>query len=124
LVTVPVLMFYILIAWASLRTVDREFRDSSTAARLIGTVAVSIAVALVVVVVGGLWSGVSEIIRVGNEHLSFRASRIAWPARAPVWFVLTMAPFWVIAARRAWSSKRSIRRLPPRAADTPPAGSS
>ena len=100
-------MFYVLIARAAFRTFQREVSDRGIGARVIGTLVASVAVAVVVVIVGGLWSGVSEIIRLGNEHLSFRASRIAWPARAPVWFVLTMAGFWVLVARTGWRAKRS-----------------
>jgi hypothetical protein len=59
---------------------------------------VSVAIAAAVVAVGGLWSRVSEIVRVGNEHLSFRAWRIAWPRRAPIWFLATMIGFWAFAA--------------------------
>lgn len=103
-VTLPVLVFYVVVARIAQRRLNREFRESGVAARMIATLVVSIAVSVVVVIVGGLWSGISEIVRVGNEHLSFRASRIGRAARAPVWFVLTMVGFWVAAA---WSAKRA-----------------
>jgi hypothetical protein len=106
-VTLPVLVFYAVVARVAQRRLNREFREGGVAARMIATLVVSIAVAVVVVIVGGLWSGISEIVRVGNEHLSFRASRIAWASRAPVWFVLTMVGFWVA---KAWSAKRATAK--------------
>ena len=87
--------------------------DEGLAVQLVAVFLVSIAIGAAVVIVGGVWSGVSEIVRVGNEHLSFRASRIGWPRRAPVWFLATMAGFWAFAAvgllRRRPASGRKPR---------------
>jgi hypothetical protein len=60
-------------------------------------VVASIAVGAVVVIAGGVWSGVVEIVRVGNEHLANRAALIAWPARAPAAFVVSVLAFWILA---------------------------
>ena len=97
-VTLPVLLLYGFVARAGARAIRSRFADDARAVQLVAVFLVSVAIAAAVVAVGGVWSGVSEIVRVGNEHLSFRASRIAWPRRVPIWFLATMIGFWAFAA--------------------------
>ena len=97
-VTLPVLLLYGFVARVGVRAIRSRFADEARAVQLVAVFLVSVAIATAVVVAGGLWSGVSEIVRVGNEHLSFRASRIAWPGRVPIWFLATMIGFWALGA--------------------------
>jgi len=97
-VTLPVLLFYGFAAWVGAQAIRSRFADDPRPVQLVAVFLVSVAVAAAVVAVGGLWSGVFEIVRVGNEHLSFRASRIAWPNRAPIWFLAAMIGFWAFGA--------------------------
>jgi hypothetical protein len=97
-VTLPVLVLYGFVARVVAGAIRSRFADDARGVQLVAVFLVSVAIAAAVVAVGGLWSGVSEIVRVGNEHLSFRASRIAWPSRAPTWFLATMIGFWAFAA--------------------------
>jgi hypothetical protein len=96
-VTLPLLLLYGFVARVAARAIRSRFADESRAVQLVAVFLASVAIAAAVVVVGGLWSGMSEIVRVGNEHLSFRALRIAWPSRAPIWFLATMIGFWAFA---------------------------
>jgi hypothetical protein len=74
----------------------------------------SIAVGAAIVVAGGLWSGVVEVVRVGNEHLANRAALITWPARAPGVFLASVVTFWILAfATRHRRSSRPRLDEPP-----------
>jgi hypothetical protein len=97
-VTLPVFLLYGFVVHVVGRSMRSRIVDETRAVQLAAVFLVSIAIAAAVVIVGGVWSGVIEIVRVGNEHLSFRASRIGWPRRAPVWFLATMIGFWAFAA--------------------------
>lgn len=108
-VTLPVLLFYGFVARVAARAVRTRFADEGRAMQLVAVLLVSVAIAAAVVVIGGLWSGVSEIVRVGNEHLSFRASRIAWPDRALIWFLATMIGFWAFATAALRPSRPASR---------------
>ena len=95
-VTIPMLFLYGLLAPIGLRRIRSRFADDERIARCIALLGMSIAVGAGTVVAGGLWSGIVEIIRVGNEHLSNRAALIAWPGRAPFVFVVSVAAFWIL----------------------------
>jgi hypothetical protein len=95
-VTIPVLLLYGLLAPWGLRRVRSRFADDEPIACGVALIVVSIVVGAVIVVAGGLWSGVVEIVRVGNEHLANRAALIAWPARAPAVFVVSIFAFWIL----------------------------
>jgi hypothetical protein len=95
-VTIPVLFLYGCLARIGLRRVRLRFADDEPLARGIALIVVSIAVGAGTVVAGGLWSGIVEIVRVGNEHLAGRAALIAWPARVPVVFAMTVLAFWIL----------------------------
>lgn len=95
-VTSPVLLLYGLLAPWGLRRVRSRFADDEPIARGVALIVVSIVVGAVIVVAGGFWSGVVEIVRVGNEHVANRAALIAWPARAPAVFVVSVFAFWIL----------------------------
>jgi hypothetical protein len=96
-VSIPMALFC---AWLSLRTIrwirgrfDSDERVPTVVALLLASAAVSAAVVLVV----QLWATAVEIVRIGNEHLSYRAGRRSWvtgPAALPFGMVI----FWLLAA--------------------------
>jgi hypothetical protein len=49
---------------------------------------------------GEIWSDVSEMVRVGNEHLSIRASRVPWTEHRFALFAAGVLLFWLMAAQR------------------------
>jgi hypothetical protein len=95
-VTIPMLLLYGLLAPWGLRRVQARFAEDEPVARGVALFVVSIAIGAAIVAAGGLWSGVVEIIRVGNEHLANRAGLIAWPARAPILFAVSVVGFWIL----------------------------
>ena len=64
--------------------------------------------------VGELWSGAVEMLRVGNGHLSYRADRIPWGQHRASLFFCGVLLFWAIAALTSasarFSGERSARR--------------
>lgn len=90
----------LLYAWLSLRAIrwirgrfDADEKVPTVVAVLLASVAVSAGVVLVV----QLWAGAVEIVRVGNEHLSYRAGRRSWPTRPEV-LLFGVVIFWILAA--------------------------
>lgn len=47
---------------------------------------------------GGVWSGLWEIVRIGNDHLSYRAARLPWGRYLPQLFGVGVVLFWIVAA--------------------------
>ena len=109
-VTIPVLLFYGLLVRRSVSALQIRFTDDNPLVRLTAIAVTSLAIAATVVLLGGLWAGLVEIIRLGNEHLSFRASRVAWPGRAPAWFAASMSGVWLAAGAAHFASRHGHKR--------------
>jgi hypothetical protein len=52
------------------------------------------------------WAIVWEIIRVGNEHMSHRASRVPWPYYLPSLFLAAL----VVCSFVAWREYQAVAR--------------
>jgi hypothetical protein len=65
--------------------------------------------------VGELWSGAVEMLRVGNGHLSYRADRIPWGQHRGSLFFCGVLLFWAIAALT--SASAGVRASDPRDAE-------
>jgi hypothetical protein len=55
---------------------------------------------------GQLWSGVVEGIRVGNGHLSYRVDRVPWGRHARAGFILCVIMFLSATAARYWPRRQ------------------
>jgi hypothetical protein len=80
-----------------------------------GTLAI-VAGAIVTVVVsavggsaGALWAAFWEVVRLGNEHVSHRASRLPWPYYVPSLFLAAFAVCSVVAHRAHRAALRDDR---------------
>jgi hypothetical protein len=93
--------FYLLMADRLAQRVTRRFplRESWPTA-LVSTVGTSALVSFVGVLMGEVWSGWLEGIRLGNDHLSYRAFRIPWGQHRIALFVAGLFLFWLAAALR------------------------
>jgi hypothetical protein len=58
------------------------------------------------VLLGGLWSAALEMTRVGNGHLSYRASRVPWGQHHLELFVAGIVVFWLIGLAQYQSRAR------------------
>jgi hypothetical protein len=99
--------FYWLVAYRLARRVCRRFplRESWPTA-LVSTVGTSVLVSFVGVLMGEVWAGWLEGIRLGNDHLSYRAFRIPWGQHRMGLFVAGLFLFWLAAALRYRAASR------------------
>lgn len=65
---------------------------------VLAIVATSAAVSLAGVLLGEVWSDCMEGLRVGNSHMSYRASRIPWTNHHLGLFIGGVLIFWIVAA--------------------------
>ncbi len=83
------------------RRVCRRFPvRESPAATLSFTAVTSLAVSLVGTLLGETWSFYAEGIRLGNQHLSYRATRIPWVSHRMEFFLACVFLYWLAAAVR------------------------
>jgi len=59
------------------------------------------------VLLGGLWSAALEMMRVGNDHLSYRAYRVPWGQHHLELFVAGIVVFWLIGLAQYQSRARA-----------------
>ena len=45
---------------------------------------------------GGLWSGLFEMLRIGNTHMSYRVFRVPWGQHTVGLFAACLGVFWLI----------------------------
>jgi hypothetical protein len=93
-VHLPLAAFYIAAAALLARSIRRRFPPDEKVAAVLATLFISVVLAIVVQVLGHLWDGVVEMIRVGNTHMSHRVERLGWRQYSEEVFVLTLVAFW------------------------------
>jgi hypothetical protein len=113
-VTIPVLLLLAFALTQFTRWLRRRFEADEWLGWMVATVMGSVIVPAVVVATGAAWAMVVEIVRIGNEHLSFRARPESLRANLLVMFAIGVAASWIacaIAARRqrAGASKATVR---------------
>jgi hypothetical protein len=107
-VTAPMLLFYIFLAWRGLRWVTTRTDPAEMVHKVPAVLYASLVITGAVILLGGLWTGAVEIVRLGNEHLSYRASRLSWPWTHSVELFLTgVVVFWIIVAVQQRLTRRS-----------------
>jgi len=98
-VTIPVFLFYVWLAWKGVHWIHRRIDRGEKWQTLLAVLYASLAVTGTVILLGGLWTGIVEIVRLGNEHLSYRALRVPWPwTHQYELFSMGVLAFWFAAA--------------------------
>jgi hypothetical protein len=95
-VNIPNAIIYAFLATRVIRRVRQRFEPNERWLFRISIVLVSVVVSVLFLLVGQLLAGVVEIVRVGNEHLSYRAARISWSQHPLEVFVLGVGAFWTL----------------------------
>jgi hypothetical protein len=113
-VTIPVLLMLAFALRQFIRWLRRRFEADEWLGWIVATVMGSVAVPAVVIATGAAWALVVEIVRIGNEHLSFRARPESLRANLLVLFAVGVVATWIacaIAARRqrAEAAKATVR---------------
>jgi hypothetical protein len=70
----------------------------------------SVLVSFCGVMVGEMWAGAVEIIRIGNAHMAFRTARIPWSKEREYLFAGGLLLFWLTAALRYHTIANTRRR--------------
>jgi hypothetical protein len=111
-VNVPTALFFAVITWLMLRRIHTRFaaQDELPAIAMASLLA-ALAVGGVTVAFGRLWEAVFEMVRLGNDHLSYRGLRQQWIQLAPTFFASSAMFFLLIALgvgwRKAWIRKKT-----------------
>jgi len=92
-VHLPLIAVYLAAALLLPVRIRRRFPDEKVAAG-VATLFGSVVIAGVFVVLGQLWHGLVEMIRLGTTHMSYRAVRLGWRDSSEEVFVLALLMFW------------------------------
>lgn len=96
-VHLPMAALYVVMTIYITGRVYRRFSGDESLARLVSTLGLSVAASVVMVFIGLQWAGVVEMIRVGNDHLSFRGDNIAWRRQIGELFAAGVLIYWAVA---------------------------
>jgi hypothetical protein len=105
-VTVPMTLLYLWLSLYAIRRIRDRFEIDEALPVAVAVLLASIAVTAAVIMAAQLWGAGVEIVRVGNEHLSYRAGRRSWPRRAEVLPILALGvtSFSIMAAAQCYAS--------------------
>jgi hypothetical protein len=110
-VHLPLVAFYFAAVLLLARHVRRRFARDEIFPAGVATLFASLSIAIVFQVLGHLWDGLIEMIRLGSTHMSYRAERLGWRAYGEEVFVMSMLLFWCAVLFLYWTSSH------PQAAD-------
>ena len=110
-VHVPMAVLLIAAAILLANRIRARFPHDEKAAAVMATVFTAVGVGIAFVVVGHLWDGVVEMIRVGNTHMSYRAGRLGWREHTGEVFGTAVLLFSGVVFA---SYRRGSRYVPPR----------
>jgi hypothetical protein len=111
--SVVVLFYAILYVLVAHRTVHWIFHalQPGDSVRAVGSIVfVSVGVSAMGVAFGDIWSAVAEMIRLGNDHLSYRGYRIPWNNHRLALFIAGVVLFWLVAVGRSVAMARVAGR--------------
>jgi len=100
---------YIVIAYQLVGGVTHRFPSDERFALVAAILIVSVMTAFAAVLVGDSWSIATEILRVGNGHLSYRTERLPWRQYRTAIIATALAVFWLAAVVRAENRKGAGR---------------
>jgi len=116
------LVFFILYGLAAIIVAQWMFRafPLDRALASIATLGVSAPFAAAGWAAGGLWSSALDMIRIGNDHLSYRVDRTPWNRHSLAAFASCLVVFWLASLWRYRSRRQeAVIRPPARIEDAP-----
>jgi hypothetical protein len=96
LVHLPLITTYIIAMIAIVQRIHRRFTADEWGAAVVATLATSLALGVSILVIGHLWHGLIEMIRVGNTHMSYRAFRLGWRQYSLHVFLMVVLSCWAM----------------------------
>jgi hypothetical protein len=99
-------ILYVLVADRTVRWIFRALQPGDSVRATGSILFVSVGVSAMGVAFGDIWSAVAEVIRLGNDHLSYRGYRIPWSNHRLALFIAGVVLFWLVAVRRSVATAR------------------
>ena len=92
----PLAALYAVTALTTARRIRRRFHwpDEKAAVIVAATLLTSVVMSASLLPLGHLWGGVVEMVRVGNQHMSYRADRLGWRGYDREVFILGVLLVW------------------------------
>ena len=107
-VNIPMAALFLMSAFTTSRWLRTRFDSDERAARFVATLMASIFLAGSTTLLGQLWGAAVEMVRLGNEHLSYRLPRLSWRQHFGAVFAIQMIAFWIVMIVDGWMhSERS-----------------
>ena len=111
----PLAGLYAAAAVVMAKRIRRRFSwPGERAVLVVATLLASAAISAPLVPLGHLWGGVVEMIRVGDTHMSYRASRLGWHGYDAEVFALGVVLFWAVVLIQSmdmsWAGRSILRR--------------
>jgi hypothetical protein len=97
-VTIPVALLFVFAVRRFTRWLRNRFEADEWLAWFVASVIGSIILTAVTLAIGAAWAGVVEIVRLGNEHVSYRARTGSLRANFLVMFAIGIAASWIASA--------------------------
>jgi hypothetical protein len=91
---------YIVIAYQLVGAVTHRFSGDERFALVAAIMIVSFMTAFAALLVGDSWSIATEVVRVGNGHLSYRTERLPWRQYRRAMIATAVGVFWLVAVVR------------------------
>jgi hypothetical protein len=111
-INIPAAAFFGLISLLTLRRIGRRFSVAEE------PIPVVVSVAICALLVGGLtagfgrlWEGAFEVMRLGNDHLSYRGLRLQWTQHWLEFAAVAAGAFLVAALAHSFATIRPPRSL-------------
>jgi hypothetical protein len=97
-VNVPMVALFAIVATRCSRWIRERFGPEERIARLFAVLVMSLMVSAAINLIGQIWGGVVEMVRLGDEHLSYRAARLSWRQHIAGVFLIQIVAFWIVMA--------------------------
>jgi hypothetical protein len=107
-VHLPLLAFYFVAASFLARKVARRFATEEIVPAVLATVFLSFGLAVIFQVLGHIWNGTVEMVRLGDTHMSYRAERLGFRSYSADVFVLSVVLFWCAVLARYRTARPNI----------------
>ena len=92
-VNVPMAALFMIVATRCIRWLRERFGTDERIAWLGAVFVISLMVAGSITLIGQIWGGVVEMVRLGDEHLSYRTPRLSWRQHFIEVFVVCTSAF-------------------------------
>ena len=79
---------YVLAAYIAASAIARRFPQNDVVPAIVATGLVSLVMSAIGVMAFTLWTAIAEMIRIGNQHMSYRAARMPWHEHEASLFVM------------------------------------